>query len=110
FDADAAFYAAVLGWQNVPMSEDSEGADAGDMRYVTEAPDDDAAGLFDAASFLPDGVPSHWRVYFAVADTDAAIEQVLALGGAVVEPAVDSPHGRVATVADDLGGTFQIIA
>lgn len=116
FDADAAFYAAVLGWKNVPMREGSsdEGAaeeDGAGMRYVTDAAGDDAsAGLFDAAAFLPAEVPSHWRVYFAVPDTDAAVEKVLVLGGAVVEPAQDSPYGRVAAVADDLGGTFMVIA
>lgn len=85
--------------------------DGAGMRYVTDAAGDDAsAGLFDAAAFLPAEAPSHWRVYFAVPDTDAAVEKVLALGGAVVEPAQDSPYGRVAAVADDLGGTFMVIA
>ncbi len=36
---------------------------------------------------LPEGVPSHWAVYFDMADTDASCARVVELGGAVVMPA-----------------------
>ena len=32
---------------------------------------------------VPDEVPAHWQVYFAVEDTDAAVEQVKQSGGSV---------------------------
>ena len=32
------------------------------------------------------------------------------LGGTVLEPAVDTPHGRMAKVADPTGATFKIVA
>lgn len=67
------------------------------------------AGIMDASAFLPDGVPSHWQVYFDAPDVDAAVSAVLANGGAVIEPVSDSPYGRLATVADPMGSQFRII-
>lgn len=102
FDADAACYAAVLGWENALME--------GEGRYATNHPGDGAtAGLCEAGEWLPEGVPSYWRVYFGVEDTDASIERVKDLGGSLLDGPIDSPFGRVATVADSLGGAFQII-
>ena len=67
-----------------------------------------ALALFGGCAILPEGVPSHWRVYFGVDDTDVAVAKVCELGGAVIDPAEDSPFGRVAGVADPLGARFQI--
>ena len=36
---------------------------------------------------LPEGTPSHWLVYFSVADTDAATAAAERSGGTVVSPA-----------------------
>lgn len=105
FDADAAFYRDVFGWEitDEPMAEG--------MRYVTNAPGDRArAGLMDAAAILPEGVPAHWQVAFAVADTDASVARVVELGGSVVMPAQDSPYGRYAVVADPQGAPFGVIS
>lgn len=102
FDADAAFYSAVLGWENALME--------GEGRYATNHPGDGAtAGLCEAGAWLPEGVPSYWRVYFGVEDTDASVERIKELGGSLLDGPIDSPFGRVATVADSLGGAFQII-
>lgn len=123
FDADAAFYAAVLGWENAPMEDDADGgdsiADAGSAdagvpdnmgRYVTNFTGEAAtAGLCEANAWLPDEMPSYWRVYFAVEDTDAAVAKIKELGGSLLDGPMDTPFGRVATVADSLGGAFQVI-
>ena len=53
---------------------------------------------------------SHWLVYFAVADVDAAVEAVLAHGGSSLAPAFDSPYGRMASVADPAGAAFMLAA
>ncbi|NUT48550.1 MAG: VOC family protein [Saccharothrix sp.] len=50
-----------------------------------------------------------WQTCFQVADADAAVEKVRELGGAVVSEPVDTPYGRLATVADDQGSTFHIM-
>jgi uncharacterized protein len=72
--------------------------------------DDQLAGVMDATAFLPDGVPPSWMVYFAVSDADATLSEIIALGGAVVIGAEDSPYGRLATAADATGALFRIVA
>ena len=57
-----------------------------------------------------DAIPAHWQVYFAVDDCDAACEKITGLGGSVVAPPFDTPPGRMAAVADPVGGMFSIIA
>ncbi|MFF0411561.1 VOC family protein [Kitasatospora sp. NPDC004745] len=59
--------------------------------------------------FLPPGVPSYVSVYFAVDDTDAAIERLRARGGTVHFGPMDSPFGRFAAVGDQQGAAFGII-
>jgi predicted enzyme related to lactoylglutathione lyase len=63
----------------------------------------------DASGFLPEGVPAHWSVYFGVADADAALAKIVALGGSVVVPAEDTPYGRLATATDSTGAMFKLI-
>ena len=59
---------------------------------------------------LPAEVPPFWAVYFAVADTDAAVARVAELGGTVLMPPMDIEPGRFATVADPFGAVFNVIA
>jgi predicted enzyme related to lactoylglutathione lyase len=54
-------------------------------------------------------MPPHWMIYFAVYDAEAALERALAVGGSVMVPAFDTPHGRVAVIADPFGAAFSII-
>ena len=49
-------------------------------------------------------------MYFGVDDTDKASELVVELGGTVVEPAEDTPYGRLARVADPTGTQFKLVA
>ena len=69
----------------------------------------DLGGIGGLPADVPAGVPAHWSTYFAVADTDAALGTVAGLGGSVVQPAWDSPYGRMATVSDDQGAQFSLI-
>lgn len=114
FDAASPFYQQVFGWQLAYMGEDgeaTEGAADSGIRYATNFPGDQAsAGICEAGSFLPEAVPSFWRAYLGVADTDQAIETITGLGGAVTDGPMDSPFGRVATVEDPQGGMFQIVS
>jgi predicted enzyme related to lactoylglutathione lyase len=105
FDTAVAFYADVFGWDIHPMSEDPT------FRYSTLGHDGtEAAGIMDAANFLPQGVPSNWQIYFNVANTDDSVAVIEKLGGSVIQPAEDTPHGRMALVADPTGATFKIVA
>ena len=99
------FYTTVFGW------DAHTAADTDDFRYTTLGEGDEAlAGVMDARNFLPEGVPSHWTVYFAVDDADATLERIVALGGAVVMPAEDTPYGRLAVAADPTGAQFRLLA
>jgi predicted enzyme related to lactoylglutathione lyase len=104
YAAAVAFYREVFGWDTHEMSDTAE------FRYTTLGEGDSAAaGIMDASGFLPADMPAHWTVYFGVADADAALERVVALGGTMLEPAQDTPYGRVAAVADPTGAAFRII-
>ena len=104
YDASVAFYEKVFHWPTHAMSDTPE------FRYTTYGKDDDAeAGIMDASGFLPEGVPSHWSIYFGAENADATLERVAALGGSVVEPAQDTPHGRLALCADPTGVLFRVV-
>lgn len=102
FEAAKSFYGAVFGWTYNDMSGDG-------FEYATfqAADGHEAGGLGGAGS---DGVLAPWMVYFAAEDTDAAVDQVVKLGGSLLRPPRDSPYGRLAAVADDQGAVFSLIS
>jgi predicted enzyme related to lactoylglutathione lyase len=105
YQAALPFYQQVFGWETRVVS------DSDDFRYSTlQDGEESLGGVMDSAGFLPEGVPSHWAVYFGSADTDASLAKVAKLGGKVLEPAQDTPYGRLATVADPTGAQFRLIA
>jgi predicted enzyme related to lactoylglutathione lyase len=104
-DAAAAspFYEQVFGWT-------AKATDMGGMTYTEfQLGDSSIAGMMPMPESTPAGVPSHWLVYFAVADCDASVAKIGSLGGAIVVPAMDMPVGRFAVAADLGGATFGII-
>jgi predicted enzyme related to lactoylglutathione lyase len=102
-----SFYEKVFGWSAARTSV----IDTPELRYaVLEIGDGENAGIMDAGSFLPEGMPAHWEVYFAVDDADAATARAVELGGAVVQPAESTPYGRLASVADSTGALFRLRA
>ncbi len=105
YDASVRFYREVFAWDAHTMS------DVPEFRYTTYGEGDGAlAGIMDASTMLPAGVPAHWSVYFAVEDTDAALSKVVDLGGSVVLPAEDTPYGRLAQAADPTGTLFKFVS
>ena len=102
--ASLDFYREVFGWTTETVGDTEE------FRYtVLKHGDEQLAGVMDASAFLPDGVPAHWSVYFAVDDTDAALTHIEKLGGSVVMPAEDTPYGRLAIAADPTGTIFKLV-
>jgi predicted enzyme related to lactoylglutathione lyase len=100
-----AFYRSVFHWDTDTVGDSDE------FRYTTmRNPDGEGelAGIMDASAFLPEGVPSHWSIYWEVDNVDTTVAQVKALGGAVVADAVDTPYGRLATVTDPAGAQFKL--
>ena len=55
---------------------------------------------------VPDEVPPHWLVYFAVDDADATAEKAKELGGGVAFGPMDIPVGRFAVLTDPHGAVF----
>ena len=55
------------------------------------------------------GTPSHWQVYFAVADADATAARVAELGGQVLAGPFDTPVGRIAVTQDPQGAAFSFM-
>lgn len=105
YAAAVKFYEDVFGWETEVLS------DTPDFRYTTLGAGDAAkAGIMDASGYLPAEAPSHWQVYFAVEDADAAAEKAVSLGATVTDGPADTPFGRLATLADPTGAMFKIIA
>ncbi|MEP7024210.1 MAG: VOC family protein [Actinomycetota bacterium] len=103
FATSTAFYQKVFGWGIQKTSDTDE------FRYYEGQIDGQTvAGLMDSHSFLPPSVPSHWAVYFSVADADAAVAQSVKLGGKVLRDAEDTPFGRIADLADATGANYKI--
>lgn len=103
FAAATDFYAKVFGWDYDHAIESAE------MVYWTAKVDGETvAGLGDGSKYLPDGVPSHWTLYFAVEDCDDAVAQAVGLGATVNRAAEDTPFGRMADLVDPGGVAFKL--
>jgi uncharacterized protein len=103
FDGSKAFYQAVFGYGYQDMSSDG-------FKYaMLMVGDHEVGGIGEYPEGTPAELPAAWATYFAVTDTDAAAAKVTELGGHVVQPANDTPYGRIAVVADDQGAVFSVI-
>jgi predicted enzyme related to lactoylglutathione lyase len=102
-DAARAFYTTVFGYS-------TEGLEMAGPDYTTfsahpgEAPLGGMGGMMGA----PDGTPSHWLVYFGVADVGAAVRAAEDAGGRVLAPPFDTPFGQMAVLADPAGAVFHV--
>ncbi len=68
------------------------------------------AGCLAMPAEVPAEVPSHWLVYFAVDDCDAAVSRAVELGATVAMPALDMEGvGRFAVLVDNQGAVFAVI-
>lgn len=103
-EAAKAFYSAVFGWG-------TRDHDMGEMGTYTEwlSGEDSIGGMMDVSGRLPNEIPAHWLVYFAVENTDATVETVKSSGGGVSFGPIDIPAGRFAIVTDPHGAAFAVI-
>ena len=98
------FYREVFDWDAHTVSDTDE------FRYTTLGEgENQLAGIMDDSTISGDETPAHWAVYFAVADADATLARAVELGGTVVQPAEDTPYGRLAQIADPTGTVFRIV-
>lgn len=102
--AAKAFYREVLGLQPRDISYE-------DATYTLwETGGTSVAGMLSmVGEQWPANLPSHWMVYFNVADTDATAATVQKLGGSVSVPPTDTPAGRFAVLGDPQGAYFSVI-
>src|SRR3954452_22433255 len=102
-EAAKGFYTAVFGWTTQPLPL------AGPDYWLFHTPGDDAPmGGLGGMAGAPEGTPSHWLVYFAVPDADAAVAAVRGAGGSVLAAPFDTTYGRMAPLRDPAGAVFWI--
>ena len=99
--AAADFYTKIFGWK-----PETQGM-AGGMQY-TEMKLDGRSVAGAMAPPMP-GMPNMWGIYFAVDDTDKAVEIAKANGGAVMQGPMDIEPGRMAVLVDPAGAVFNVI-
>jgi hypothetical protein len=105
FSAAIDFYRSVFHWETDTVGDTDE------FRYSTmrePGGEGELAGIMDASSWLPEGQPAYWTLYFQADDIDAAVSKAQTLGGSVVANVEDTPYGRLATVADPTGAQFRL--
>ena len=101
------FYSSHYGW------EKDFAQDMGPMGvYQTFRIDTDryTGAMMDIPPFMQGFQPS-WRYYFQVSDVDAAVPEITAGGGKVMQGPMDVPGGsRIVQGVDPQGGFFALVA
>ena len=104
YDAVIPFYRDVFGWDIHAVSDIPE------FRYSTFGEGEgQLAGIMDDRVHAPEGSPSFFTTYIAVADADATVAQVEALGGGVEMKPENTPYGRLAVITDPTGSRLSIM-
>jgi predicted enzyme related to lactoylglutathione lyase len=105
YEASVKFYRDVFKWDTHVAGDSPE------FRYTTLGEGEgQQAGIMDASSFLPAGSSASWSIYFGADDTDKALAKIVDLGGSIVQPAEDTPYGRLAAATDATGALFKLVA
>jgi uncharacterized protein len=102
-DASVAFYTAAFGWG--PTTGDFGGVPYTQWMVGERS----VGGMMPMPEAMPEEVRAYWLTYFGVESVDAAIALATAKGGSLLQPAIDSPAGRLAVLSDPVGATFAII-
>lgn len=98
------FYGDLMGWEFESMP-------SGDNEYVMAKQGDEyVAGFFDMTGLeMLNGVPDHWFTYFAVADLDKTVDEVVKKGGSIRRPPFEVGQGmRIAIVTDASGAVLGL--
>lgn len=98
-----AFYAKVFGWtyDKVPMGEFDY--------HIAKVGERQNGGVMPMEGPMWEGIPTHWMVYFAVADCDAIANKCKQLGGDIRVPPTDMQVGRFAVLSDPQGAVFSVL-
>ena len=100
-----AFYVPLFGWQDAVFPT----GDGGDYLVFALADGRTAAGAYEQQEQERSmGVPPHWNLHIRSDDVDKDAARAVQAGGTVVVPAMDTPNGRLAVLADPTGATFSL--
>ena len=108
------FYSDLFGWSFERQGSDDKRDEANEgPPYWTFSSESSGGaplgGLTEMNENYPADTPSHWGVYFAVDDADAAAETAKSEGGEIRMEPFDTPPGRIAVLADSGGVGFSVI-
>ncbi|WP_113704265.1 VOC family protein [Nonomuraea lactucae] len=97
------FYQTVFGWTPNPQEMDG-------VTYTEwQAGGRSIAGMMEMSPNYPPETPSHWMVYFAVADLDDTIANATRLGANVLIDSMEAPPGRFGMFIDPQGAAVSVI-
>lgn len=99
------FYASVFGYVYTPL--EMAGPDYRVFSLTGEAGGE--LGGMGSMMGAPEGTPSHWLVYVAVADLDTALAEVASRGGTSLAEPFDSPYGRMGPILDPWGAPIWLM-
>ncbi|WP_232676205.1 VOC family protein [Nocardioides sp. R-C-SC26] len=105
-DGSIAFYRELFGFDT---RRDLSPTDQ-PYTVLTVGEDLPVAGVLELEQVWPNVLPARWLPYLGVADIDAAVESVLALGGALSLGPVRTQHGVLVVVHDPGGNALNLIA
>jgi predicted enzyme related to lactoylglutathione lyase len=98
-EAAAKFYAGVFGWDTFTNPNDPS-----NYMHIRNG----STGIGGIMQAYP-GVPSHWLVYFLVADAEIATNQAGSLGATTRVPVTEIPNtGKFSIVQDPQGAGFAL--
>ncbi len=104
-DKALPFYEEVFGWSR-KTTEMGEGAPP----YIEfQLGGGSIAGGMEMNPMVPAEVPSHWLVYFGVADVDQSFKDAIGAGARELLAPQDFPGGRFAIVGDPQGAAFGLL-
>ena len=104
-DLDGAerFYREVFGWE----TKDNPFAGPSGYRVLTNG-GREIGGILGMTEEWGE-MPAHWSVYFETAEIEDATRRIADLGGTVRHGPFDTPVGKVAVCADDVGAHFYLM-
>ena len=101
-DAARSFYEGLFGWTTEMVDT---GPDGPPMVLAHNG-----ETLNASFSAVEEGEPPHWRPYFTVDSTEAAVERVRELGGKELLAPLEIPDGSIALALDPQGALFGLFA
>lgn len=107
WEAARSFYGALFGWSESGVMEGSPGGTY--WMFKSTSGERTVGGMSDMAKML--GAPPHWLCSVSVPAIDAALDQLKALGGKVMNGPMDVPGGgRIAHCMDAQGAAIALYA